>query len=361
MSRSHRVVSSEYMQWAKRHVHVKHNLAASGVMNYPLSMLPARIEDLEITGNSFYGYPPLQEALAHHCAVPIGKVFSALGTSFANHIAMAAALEPGDEVLIEEPTYELLISTARYLGAKVKRFSRRAENEFQIIPEDIEKAINKKTKLIVITNLHNPSSAMTDEKTLRHIGQIAQRFMARVLVDEVYLDSAFEQSPQSAIHLGKEFIVTSSLTKVYGLSGLRCGWVLAEPTLVKKMWLMNDLFASIPPHTAELLSVIALQHLNTIRTWSHSILSENQQTLKTLFLSRKDIQCLSPGFGTIVFPRLLKGTVNKLASLLTRSYDTAIAPGKYFEMPKHFRVGMGSDPASFRRGVLNLCRALDEL
>jgi aspartate/methionine/tyrosine aminotransferase len=349
------------MQWAKGHVHVKYNLAASGVMNYPLSWLPARIEELEITGNSFYGYPPLQEALAHHCAVATGQVFSALGTSFANHIAMAALLEPGDEVLIEEPTYELLISTARYLGARVKRFPRSAENEFQIIPKNIQKVISKKTKLIVITNLHNPSSALTDEKTLRHIGQIARSVKARVLVDEVYLDAAFEQSPRSAIHLGKEFIVTGSLTKVYGLSGLRCGWVLAEPKLVKKMWLLNDLFASIPPHPSELLSVIALQHLDTIRTWSRSILSENQNTLRELFLSRKDIQCFSPGFGIIIFPRLLKGKIERLASLLTQRYDTAIAPGKYFEMREHFRVGFGCKPELFRAGLQTLCRALDEL
>lgn len=359
MSKSPRVISSAYMQWAKGHVHVKYNLAASGVMNYPLSMLPVRIEELEITGNSFYGYPPLQEALANHCAVATGQVFSALGTSFANHIAMAALLEPGDEILIEEPTYELLISTARYLGARVKRFPRRPENDFQIIPKDIQKFISKKTKLIIITNLHNPSSALTDEKTLRHIGQIAQSVKARVLVDEVYLDAAFEQSPRSAIQLGKEFIITSSLTKVYGLSGLRCGWVLAEPKIVKKMWYLNDLFAGIPPHPSELLSVIALQHLGTIRTWSRSILSENQNTLRGL--SRKDIQCFSPGFGTVVFPRLLKGKIDRLDSILTKRYDTAIAPGKYFEMPKHFRVGFGCKPQLFRAGLQNICRALDEL
>lgn len=354
-------MSSTYMQWAKGHGHVKFNLAASGVMNYPLSMLPVRIEELEITGNSFYGYPPLQEALARHCAVATDQVFSALGTSFANHIAMAALLEPGDEVLIEEPTYELLVSTAQYLRASVKRFPRRAENEFQIMPKDIQKVISKKTKLIIITNLHNPSSALTDEITLKHIGRIARSVKARVLVDEVYLDAAFDQSPRSAIHLGKEYIVTSSPTKVYGLSGLRCGWVLAEPKLVKKMWFLNDLFANIPPHPSELLSVIALQHLDTIRTWSRSILGRNQTVLRELFLTRKDIECFSPGYGTVVFPRLPKGKIDRLATLLTKHYETAIAPGKYFGMPRHFRVGFGSKPELFRAGLQNLCRALDEL
>ena len=98
----------------------------------------------------------------------------------------------------------------------------------------------------MITNLHNPSSAFADEATLRAVGEIARRVGARVLVDEVYLDAAFELAPRSAFHLGPEFVVTNSLTKVYGLSGLRCGWVLAEPELARRMWLLNDLVRRKP-------------------------------------------------------------------------------------------------------------------
>src|SRR3546814_4174172 len=87
--------------------------------------------------------------------------------------------------------------------------------------------------LVIITNLHNPSGAYADEATLREVGELAARVGARVLVDEVYLDSAFDRSSRSAIHLGDHFICTSSLTKVYGLSGLRCGWIFAAPPLAE--------------------------------------------------------------------------------------------------------------------------------
>ena len=86
----------------------------------------------------------------------------------------------------------------------------------------------------------------------------------RVMVDEVYLDAAFEQKPGSAGLLGDQFIVTSSLTKVYGLSGLRCGWILAEPALAEQMWQINDKFGNIPAHMAELASVIAIGELPRI-------------------------------------------------------------------------------------------------
>ena len=354
-------MGSPYMQWAKTHMQVQYNLATSGVMNYPLAMLPVRLDDLEITGNSTYGYPPLQQALSQHCGVPAEQIFATIGTSLANHIAMAALVEPGDEILIEQPTYELLLSAARYLGATVKRFPRRMENKFQINPGEIEKVVTRRTKLIVLTNLHNPSSALTDEGTLKLIGEIARNAGARVLVDEVYLEAAFDQSPRSAIHLGKKFVVTSSLTKAYGLSGLRCGWVLGEPDLIRRMWHLNDLFEGIPPHASEILSVIAFRNLESIRLWASSILTKNQKAVQEMFLSRTDIECFSPGFGTVIFPKLRGGRVEELYDHLMQRYQTAIAPGKFFEAPKHFRLGLGGQPETFRIGLQNVCQALDDL
>ena len=361
MSRSKRVMSSAYMQWSKSHVHVKYNLAASGLTNFPLSMLPVRVEDLEITGESYYGYAPLQQELARHCGVSTEQIFSTIGTSLANHIAMAVLIEPEDDILIEEPTYELLISTAHYLGANVKRFPRRMENGFQIVPQDIENAITARTKLIVLTNLHNPSSALTDEETLRRIGEVARSVGARVLVDEVYLDAAFKLAPRSSIHLGKEFVVTNSLTKVYGLSGLRCGWVLAEPELIQRMWHLNDLFGNHPPHASERLSVIAFQHLHNIRSWARSIITDNQKVVYDMLHSRGDIECFFPGYGTVVFPRLRSGRVEDLDAHLMQHYQTVIAPGKFFGTPEYFRIGLGGKPEIFREGMRNVCRALDEL
>jgi aspartate/methionine/tyrosine aminotransferase len=268
---------------------------------------------------------------------------------------------PGDEILIEDPGYELIVAAAGYLGAAVKRFPRRREDDFRIDPAEIERRMTSRTKLIVVTNLHNPSSSLTSEGTLSAIGAIARRFGARVLVDEVYLDAAFDRSPRSAIHLGEEFIVTNSLTKVYGLSGLRCGWVLAEPSLVRRMWQLNDLFEGIPPHATERMSVIALEHLGPIRIWARNILDENRKHAEEHLASRDDLECFFPDCGTVIFPRLRRGTVDTLYRRLMTTYDTAIAPGEFFGLPDHFRIGLGGKPETFRAGVRNLCAGLDSL
>src|ERR1700736_2117022 len=151
---------SNYMHWAKLQSKAPFNLATSGVAAYPLSELPVTIGQLEINGDHTYGYAPLQTAIAKKANVDPDCVVAAAGTSMANHLAMAAILEPGDEVLIEHPTYELLVSTAQYLGAEVKRFARSPENRFRVDPTEVQNSVTPKTRLIVITNLHNPSSAL---------------------------------------------------------------------------------------------------------------------------------------------------------------------------------------------------------
>ena len=355
-----RVMRSEYMEWAKTRSQARFNLASSGLMNYPSSALPLSIEDLALSGQSFYGYEPLQKALATKCDVRPECVVAATGTSMANHLVMATLLEAGDEVLIEHPTYELLIAVARYLGANVKWFTRSFENSFRIDPVEVERQISSRTRLVVLTNLHNPTSALTDDETLKQLGEIARRAGAHVLVDEVYLDAMFDRTPTSAFHLGEEFIVTSSLTKVYGLSGLRCGWVLARPELARRMWRLNDLFGVIPAHAAERLSCLALHHLEHVAAHARGLLEANRELLNSFFNSRDDLDWIEHRFGTVSFPRLRQGNVDELCTLLHEKYETSVVPGRFFEMPQHLRIGIGCESATLAAGLERLGRALDE-
>ncbi|MCI0605828.1 pyridoxal phosphate-dependent aminotransferase [bacterium] len=354
---------SVFMQWAKTSRQAKFNLATSGVMHYPLKDLGITIEELEISGPTFYGYEPLQKALAGKCGVDPACIAAAIGTSMANHLVLSALLEPGDEVLIEQPTYEPLLAVARYLEATIKRFRREFNTGFRIDPELIRKQITPKTKLIVLTNLHNPTGVLTPNETLREVGSIAKEAGAKVLVDEVYLECTFPESgkPCSAFHLGNEFITTSSLTKAYGLSGLRCGWILAEPELIRRFWRINDLFSATPPHTAELLSVIALKKLPQIAERSKNLLETNRRLLQKLVDSVNYFwETIIPQFGTIVFPRLKSGDTETFITTLRESYDTSVAPGSFFEMPEHFRLGIGSSTDNVRNGLQNLKKAIEE-
>jgi len=345
------------MPWAKRRSHAKYNLATSGVLHWKLRDLPIRIEDLEISGPSYYGFEPLQNALSKHTGVAANGIVAATGTSMANYLAMASILKPGDEVLIEHPTYELIVDVALQIGAKITRF-KRLQGSFEIDVKRVRDLLSPATKLIAISNLHNPTSALTEETTLRELASLG----VRVMVDEVYLDAAFEKTkPPSAALLGDQFIVTSSLTKVYGLSGLRCGWIISDPEQAEKMWQLNDKFGNIPAHMAELASIVALGELPRIAETVRARLDRNRKLLWEFLDRREDLEVFRPPFGTIVFPRLKRGNVDRMCDLLRTKYETTVVPGRFFDMPDHFRIGIGGESEPLEEGLRRLGLALDEL
>jgi aspartate/methionine/tyrosine aminotransferase len=359
MTAAREVMGSSYMHWAKTRSVAKYNLATSGLGNVKLSELRVSLDDIEITEGG-YGYQPLIQSIATRYRVAPEEVVTAAGTTFANHLAMAALIKPGDEILFEHPAYEPMLALARYLGADVKRFSRRFDDEFQISLAELERLVTPKTRLIVITNLHNPSGVLISDTTMKQIGEIARRVGARVLVDEVYMETLFETSPPTSFHLGEEFVVTSSLTKAFGLSGLRCGWILAQAELANRMWLLNDLFASTAVHAGERLSVVAMQQLEPIGERAKQLLDRNRRILNEFLDTREDLEVVRPEFGTVMFPRVRHGTSERLCQLLREKYETTVVPGVFFEMPAHFRIGIAGNTDLLSEGLNRLGLALDE-
>jgi len=350
---------SDYMHWSKTQSRARFNLATSGVAPFPLRELPVELETLEINGDNSYGYAPLQKAIAMHHGVDHECVVESAGTSMANHLAMAAILEPGDEVLIEHPAYGPILDVAQYLHANVKRFPRTKETGWAVDPGAILHYITPKTRLIVITNLHNPTSALTPDSVLRVIGEIARSIGALVLVDEVYLDAVYERTPRTAFRLGPEFVVTSSLTKVYGVSGLRCGWILARPDLAWKMRHLNDLYSATAVYPGQLLAVAAFKHLNRLREKARRIVDADRKLLRKFLAQQSIISAVWTDWGTTSFVQLQNGNADIFLERLRTEFDTSAVPGRFFGMPDHFRIGMGVNTEMFAEGLSRIGRALE--
>jgi aspartate/methionine/tyrosine aminotransferase len=348
-----------YIEWAKLSASAKYNLAASGVKGVPLDELPVQLEELELSVPGGYGYPPLLERLAARYGVSSKNVVTTIGTSMANYLAMSAVLEPGDEVVIEDPAYDPMVEVGHYLGAVVKRIPRRPENKFQIDVDELRKFVSGKTRLIVLTNLHNPSGVLLEEAALREIGEVARNVGALVMVDEVYLELLFDRPLRPAFHLGSHFMVTSSLTKAYGLSGLRCGWILAAPEVAKRMWRQNDLFGNIPAHITELLSVVALDHLEPIRARAKSLLQANWKLLDAFLAEHPELDVVRP-VGTIVFLKPPGGDGDTFTEHLREKYETSAVPGRFFGMLDRVRIGIGNESAEVEEGLRRVSLALRE-
>lgn len=357
-----RTLQSDYMRFAKLETGARFNLATSGVADCDLSDLNVSLDDLALHGPNAYGYRPLVEKIAARFRVPEDcVVVPGGGCSFANHLAMATLLAPGDEVLIEDPTYELLAATLGALSARPKTFTRTLEQAWRLDVDEIVARLGPATRLIVVTNLHNPSGALVSPEEIANIARAAEAVGAWLLVDEVYLELAYADGlgPTGFDPNGK-VIVTSSLTKVYGLSGLRCGWILAPAALAQKMRRLNDLFGVMPPHIAERLAEVAFDQLAALRRRAETMISLNQLAYAELLGAHPSLEQIVFDHATTVFPRLRMGSVDALASRLTRDFETTIGPGRFFGHPGHFRIGLAGDPAMTRAGLERVAEALGQ-
>ena len=352
-----RVLGSDYMRFAKLETAAKYNLASSGIADCVLSDLGASLDDLALHGDNAYGYSPLVDRIAQRYGVPADCVVTAEGCSFANHLALAALVSPGDEVLVEAPTYELLTSTLRYLQADLRRFPRRPETGWRLDAQEV--SLTPATRLVVLTNLHNPSSALADPTAVAAIAGAAANIGARVFIDEVYLELTAEAGAvRTAFRPDGNIVVTGSLTKAYGRSGLRCGWILAPTALAERMRRLNDLYAVVPPHIAERLSVIAFDKLEQFRARARGMLVENRAAYRSVLGDHPGLEQVVFDHGTTVFPRLARGDGDAFFERLKSRFETTVVPGRFFGAPDHIRVGLGGDPAVTREGLSRLAAAL---
>ncbi|MGE0100724.1 MAG: pyridoxal phosphate-dependent aminotransferase [Blastocatellales bacterium] len=347
------------MSWAKHHAGARYNLANSGMLGCDLSDLTLTMGDVAVNGPNHEGYAPLKEAIARHYDMAPENVVPAQGTSMANFLAMATTLEPGDEVLIEQPTYEPLLAAAGYLGAEIRRFSRRFENGWRIDPDELIAGITPRTRMIVITSPHNPSGVVVEPETMRRIIDAAGGAM--VLVDEVYRDILYEDATPVNARLGENVITTGSLTKSYGLSGLRCGWILCHPDFAERARRMNDLFGAVGSVPSDTLSVAAFRQIDRLLARGRALLEPNMRLVRD-FLTAHDefLECVVPARSMIVFPRLRSGRESDALHDHLRRYETSIVPGRFFESPRHFRLGYVVRTEDVETGLANLSRALKE-
>jgi aspartate/methionine/tyrosine aminotransferase len=348
------------MTWAKQHARSRYNLAGSNLLACDLSDLPGAREALELNGGNDNGYPPLVEAIASRYGVAPDRVVTAQGTSGANFLVFAALVEAGDDVLVERPGYDPLMGPPTLLGARVTRFDRRFEDGYRLDPDAVRAAMTGRTRLVVITNSHNPTGAVAPDADIDEIGRIAERHGALVLVDEVYLDTAVDGKVRPAAARSPVFISTSSLTKSYGLAGLRCGWALAAPEVAERIRRARDIVDGTGAFPAEKLSALAFSQLDSLAARARRILSANGAAVGRFLAGRPDLECVRPGAGTVVFPRLRGADdAGPFVATLSREFETDVVPGHFFEAPAHFRLGFGGRADDLSDGLARLGRALD--
>jgi aspartate/methionine/tyrosine aminotransferase len=352
---------SEYLEWARSHGNIKYSLALSGVPPVDVNLLSPSVDDFTMVADNEYGWAPLLERIAQRYGVTPANVVLAHGTSMANHLACAALVEAGDHVLIERPVYDPLVAVPRYLGCEVGFFERREEDRYAIDIARVEAAITPKTRLVILSNLHNPTGAAVNRADLESLAQLAERRDFHVLVDEVYLEWVYgvgkDRDVRSAINISQRFVTTRSLTKVFGLAALRAGWILAGPELATRMRRLNGLFASSMSHPAERLAARTFEHAKTLLEKQRERVARNRSVVTKFMESQSMLSWLPPDAGTVGFVRLAGGNVDELVERLLAK-DSLVTPGRFFGVSDHFRIGFGMEIDHLNEGLKRLASAI---
>lgn len=348
-----------YMEWAKSRPRPRIDLAGSNLLPCTLDDLPGAREAVDIAGESPEGYGPLREAIAARHGVAVERVATAGGCSGANFLACAALLSAGDSVLVESPNYDPLPAAARMLGASVAVFRRRFEDGFDVDADAVAAALTPRTRLVILSHPHNPSGALVSEASVRALARLAEERRIHVLFDEVYRDTVFGGRPAPAATLSDRFISTSSLTKAYGLASLRCGWALASPGVAESIRRARDVVDVWAPMPADRVSVVAFAHLDRLEARAGGIVRANRDAVSAFLASRPELECVLPR-STLAFPRL-RGVpdAEPFVDRLFRETGTAVAAGRFFGAPAHFRIAFGGEPARVREGLDAIAGALD--
>ena len=301
-----------------------------------------------------FGHPNLVQTISQQTRVDPDRILLTQGATQGIYLICSTLIKPSDHVIVESPGYEPLWLTPRLFGAQVTFWERTS---------DIAPLILKNTRCVFITNLHNPSGRLLDDAALADlIHQIhALNPKVCVVVDEIYKDfvPGFH-SPASSID---SFVISiTSLTKVYGLDYLRCGWMIADPNLIQQMSRRQMFVTGIGSRLLEAWSSMIMEQRDDLRNRSINLVRRNRNILNDYMAPLMDANIIEgyiPEFGCVYFPQVsgLKDTFRLTASLAD-NYGVHVVPGMFFNDPKCIRIGFGGDTEPVREGISRFVEAM---
>jgi aspartate/methionine/tyrosine aminotransferase len=352
---------TRYLHWARRfYGQVRFDLATSGVPTVPLAELgmpPAHT--LDDTG----GWARLRTAIAHHNGVPEVEAIAALGTTHALWLAYATLTSPGDEVLVETPVYEPLVRIAEGLGLGVSCFERSAVDGYALDVDRVGRAMTARTRVIAITNLHNPSGVRATDGALRAVARLAETRGATLLVDEVYapFDTLTDDAGVfhgSARKLAPNVVTVSSLTKCYGLSPQRIGWMLGPAEVVARAGDTTTASAGMLPLPHAHVAVHAFERVRDLAARTRASLPGKRERVAA-WIAAQGLEWSAPAeglFGFVSIPGVVD--LEHLVERGVREREVLVAPGCFFGMPAGFRLSWASTMEVLDEGLPRLAEVL---
>ena len=308
--------------------------------------------------------PYIVAALSKRYGLAPHSILCTTGATGAISLLYRTFLNRGDHVLVETPGFDIFSDFALSQGADVDVFSRPAP-DFSIDPAAVARKIKPRTRFIVLSSLHNPSGAFVPDDTLAQLADLAAARGVMVIVDEVYRDYANGAAIGNVgAKLRRNIISVSSLTKIYGLSTLRCGWIAASPDILDAVNIVSDKFEFNVSKLAHAVAAEVLENSAVFDRYAGDILMAARPVMTDALSAMCEDGLLAgsmPTYGCICFPKVVGvDDTRRLSQWLIAKHRLYVVPGEYFGAPGHFRLGFAVEPERLSLGLEKLAHGLAE-
>jgi len=342
------------------------NLSESSVTDQKLSDLGIDISNLLLFYGDHKGKPELRELIAGEVGLTPDDVLITSGAATALFIVATSFLNKGDHVIVAKTNYATNIETPRAIGANVSFINLRFEDGFDLDLSELERLITKETKLVSLTYPHNPTGVLITEAKLKSIIQLIERKGTTLLLDETYREMCFGEKLPVAATLSDRVISISSVSKSFGLPGIRIGWILSGNKRFMETFLAAKEQICITNSVVD--EEIAFQYLkrkDVLFAPVKSAILKNFHILKDFMASQNVLEWVEPKGGCACFPRIKKDidiNTNKFYDILLNKYATYVGRGHWFEEDaRYMRIGYSWDKSEkLTKGLNNILKSVEE-
>ncbi len=278
------------------------------------------------------------------------------GTSEANYLLLLSMLSKGDEVALEIPNYMQIRGIAKSLGARVNTFSLNFENEWEPDWESFDNAVTDKTKLVYLSNPNNPTGKVLSHKAMQRIIERCEQTGAYLIADEVYIGAELEgMRTKSFWGMSDRIIVTSGLSKAYGIPGIRIGWIVGPKDIIYQCWTQHDYITIGPNKLSDIITRTAVRTENREKLYSrtHKILDENYPVMREWIAGFGDtFRYRKPDAGAFCFLHYRSGVPSvDFVKTVLKNQNTLIVPGSHFGTEGFLRIWMGAQQDYLNEGL----------
>lgn len=345
------------------------DIGSSGVRDFAFSELRAlvgleqsELDALVFQDSQTLGGTGLREALARRFAGgDAARVMVAHGSSEANFLLMHALLSPGDEVVALEPIYQQLSAVAQSIGCRMRPWPLRAERGWRPDMDEGASLITPRTRMVVVNFPHNPTGVTLDRAEQEALLAACDRAGAWLVWDAAFAELTYGTPPlpDPALHYPRA-VSMGTLSKAYGLPGLRVGWCVAPPEVLEKMAALRDYLTLHLSPLVELVAQRAIEHADVILADRGALALQNRTRVDAWIREQKGaVSWTLPAGGVCGFPRLHEVPgVEAFCHALARDHRVLLVPGTCFGVEGHVRLGFGRAPDELETGLSRLSEAL---